>query len=386
MIRSVLKIQHWLIMKTLFQDIESIEDHRVEANRDYELADIIFLTVSAVLCGAKGWKAIKIFGEAQLGWLREYRDFSKGIPTRHSIGRIIRGIKAESLVSSFINFSNIVREKEDKEHISFDGKVVCGSKHGDIDALQLMTAMVVDNGLIIYQKETSTKTNEIPVMQSMLASMDIKNAVITADAMHCQKETAAAIRKGNGDYVLQIKKNQGKLLKEVKAYFHKTERDSAELLKDNSFKELDGEHGRINERNYRLLPITNWFDETDKFQDSFAVIEVKRTREMKDKSTEETSYYLTSLKNEVKEVAGYIRRHWAIENSQHWILDVTFREDECQIYAEDGAKNLATIRRKLLNLIKNHSLKDSVAGKMQRACWDAKFRAEILFGQKSTKA
>ena len=239
MIRSVLKIQHWLIMSTLFQDIESIEDHRVEANKDYELADIIFLTVSAVLCGAKGWKAIKIFGEAQLGWLREYRDFSKGIPTRHSIGRIISGIKAESLVSSFINFSNIMREKEGKEHISFDGKVVCGSKHGDIYALQLMTAMVVDNGLIIYQKETSTKTNEIPVMQSMLASMDIKNAVITADAMHCQKETAAAIRKGNGDYVLQIKKNQGKLLKEVKAYFHKTERDSAELLKYNSFKDFD---------------------------------------------------------------------------------------------------------------------------------------------------
>ncbi|GGB74993.1 ISAs1 family transposase [Shewanella inventionis] len=142
---------------SLFQDIESIEDHRVDANKDYELADIIFLTVAAVLCGANGWKAIKIFGEAQLDWLREYRDFSHGIPTRHSIGRIIRGIKAESLVSSFINFSNAVREKDGKEHISFDGKVVRGSKHTEKDALQLMTAMVVENGLIIYQKETATK-------------------------------------------------------------------------------------------------------------------------------------------------------------------------------------------------------------------------------------
>ena len=139
-------------MKSLFQDIESIEnieDHRVGANKYYELADIIFLTISAVLCGAKGWKAIKIFGEAQLDWLREYRDFSKGIPTRHSIGRIIRGIKAESLVSSFINFSNAVRDKEGKAHISFDGKVVCGSKHGDIDALQksrkLLLSEVVAN-------------------------------------------------------------------------------------------------------------------------------------------------------------------------------------------------------------------------------------------------
>ena len=371
---------------TLFQDIESIEDHRVDANKEYELADIVFLTISAVLCGARGWKAINIFGEAQLDWLRQYRDFSNGIPTRHSIGRIIRGIKAESLVSSFINFSNTVRETEGKEHISFDGKVVCGAKHGDIDALQLMTAMVVENGLIIYQKETSTKTNEIPVMQSMLADMDIKNAVITADAMHCQTETAREIRQGKGDYVLQVKNNQGSLYKEIDAYFHKMYRDSPKVLKDNYFKELDGEHGRINEREYRLLPITSWFDQTEKFEDSFAVVEVKRTRHLKNKIEKETSYYITSLKDDVSIVAGYIRGHWAIENSQHWVLDVTFREDECQIYADDGARNLSTIRRKLLNLINAHSLKDSVAGKMQRACWDAKFRTEILFGQKTSKA
>ncbi|MFT5760716.1 MAG: hypothetical protein ACI9LM_005503 [Alteromonadaceae bacterium] len=109
------------------------------ANKYYELSDIIFLTIAAVLCGAKGWKAINIFGEAQLNWLKEYRDFSHGIPTRHSIGRIIRGLKADSLVSCFINYANVVRESDGKEHISFDGKVVCGSKHGEIDALQLMT-------------------------------------------------------------------------------------------------------------------------------------------------------------------------------------------------------------------------------------------------------
>jgi predicted transposase YbfD/YdcC len=381
-----IKNQQTLFTMSLFQDIKSIQDHRVDANKAYELADIIFLTIAAVLCGAKGWKAIHIFGEAQLEWLKTYGNFSHGIPTRHSIGRIIRGIKAEKLVSSFINFSNAVRESEGKEHISFDGKVVRGSKHGNKDALQLMTAMVVDNGLIIYQKETSTKTNEIPVMQSMLASMNIENAVITADAMHCQTETSQLIREGKGHYVLQVKNNQSKLLKEIEAYFHIAERDFPKALQSNFFEELDGEHGRINEREYRLLPITEWFDETEKFQDSFAVVQVKRTRQLKTKTTQETSYYITSLEEDVKEVAGYIRGHWAIENSQHWILDVTFREDECQIYADDGAVNLSTIRRKLLNIIKEHPLKDSVAGKMQRACWDAKFRAEILFGQKSTKA
>lgn len=198
---------------SLFQEIEY---HRVDANKYYELSDIIFLTIAAILCGAKSWKAINIFGEAQLDWLKKYRGFSHGIPTRQSIGRIIRGLKADSIVSCFIHFSNAIRESDGKEHISFDGKVVCGSKHGEIDALQLMTAMVVENGLIIYQKETATKNNEIPVMQSILASMNIENAIITADAMHCQTETTQLVREGKGDYVLQVKKNQGKLSKKLK--------------------------------------------------------------------------------------------------------------------------------------------------------------------------
>ena len=366
----------------LLEQIESLTDQRQDINLDYELADIVFLTMVAVLCGAKGWKAIKIFGEAQIDWLRQYRSFSHGIPTRHSIGRIIRGIKSDCFVNCFLQGVNHIREQEGKEHIAFDGKVLRGSKHGDkANALQLMTAMIVESGFILYQKETSDKTNEIPVMQLMLESMDIKGSVITADAMHCQTKTADTVIDGKGDYVLQVKENQKNLLNEIKAFFHKADRDVPELFEGNSYHELDGEHGRINDRQYRMLEITDWLSEGKKFKQSHAVIEVHRTRIIKDKLQQETSYYITSLADNVSNVAGYIRRHWAIENSQHWVLDVTFREDECQIYAEDGARNLASIRRHLLNLVKAHPLKDSVAGKLQRAAWDGKFRAEILFGQ-----
>jgi len=346
---------------TFLEQIESLDDERTDINKEYELADIVFLTLSAVLSGAQGWKSIKIFGDAQLDWLRQYRPFENGIPTRHSIGRIIRGIKTESFVACFLQGINHVREEEGKEHIAFDGKVLRGSKHGDKhNALQLMTAMVVDSGFILYQKETSDKTNEIPVMQSMLESMDIKGSVITADAMHCQTKTAEVVRSNGGDYVLQVKENQKKLLNEIKAFFHKMDRDEPEVLEENSYHELDGEHGRINERHYRMLPITDWLSEGEKFKDSHAVLEVHRTRTIKDKVQHETSYYITSLADNVSDIAGYIRRHWAIENSQHWVLDVTFREDECQIYAEDGARNLASIRRVLLNMVKAHPLKDSV--------------------------
>ncbi|NQY64666.1 MAG: ISAs1 family transposase [Alteromonadaceae bacterium] len=370
------------------EQIESITDTRIDTNKEYELVDIVFVTIAVLLSGANGWKALQLFGDAQLEWLRQFRPFSNGIPTRHSIGRIIRGIKSECFVACFNQWADGFRSANDKEHIAFDGKVLRGSKHGDkVNALQLMTAMVVDSGLVIYQKETDCKTNEIPVMQSMLSSMLIKGCIITADAMHCQTETAKLVREGDADYVLQVKNNQKNLLKEINAYFHKTTRDTPDLLAQRHYHELDGEHGRINERHYRILPITDWFEHTDKFKDSNSVVEVQRTRIIKDKIQQETSYYITSLQaNNVKEISNVIRRHWAIENSQHWVLDVTFREDDCEIYAANGARNLASMRRVLFNLINEHPLKDSVAGKMQRACWDAKFRAEILFGQKTDKA
>ncbi|MDQ6984421.1 MAG: ISAs1 family transposase [Ghiorsea sp.] len=370
---------------SFFESLETLVDNRKDINLEYELLDIVFLTMAAVLSGAKGWKDIKIFGDAQLSWLRQYRKFSNGIPTRHSIGRIIRGIKADSFVECFVQWINQLREKNGLPHIAFDGKVLRGSKHTNINALQLMTAMVVDSGLIIYQKETDSKTNEIPVMQSMLSSMEIKGAVISADAIHCQTKTTELAIDGGADYVLQVKENQKNLFQEIKAFFHKYDRDDPQLLEQNHYQELDGEHGRINERHYRILPVTNWLTGTNKFKACHSVVEVNRTRIIKEKIQQETSYYITSLAAEVKPVAEVIRKHWHIENCQHWVLDVAFREDECQVYAEDGARNLASMRRVLLNMIKAHPLKDSVAGKMQRASWDPKFRAEILFGQKTSK-
>jgi predicted transposase YbfD/YdcC len=369
---------------------ENLEDSRTDINKHYDLLDMVFLTMSAVLSGAKGWKAIHIFGVAQLAWLREYREFTHGIPTRHSIGRIIRGIKAESLIGCFEQWINTIRVQEEKEHIAFDGKVLRGSGNGcDLNPLQLMSAMVVDSGLILYQQEVSDKTNEIPVMQAMLRQLSVKGAIITADAMHCQTMTTEVIRAEGGDYMLQVKDNQRNLRKEIMAFFHKAYRETPQALKAGYYEEIGKAHGRIEERYYRLLPVSDWMAGMEKWQDIQSVVEVTRKRTFKKKGKEhieeEISYYISSLGDDVKEAARAIRNHWAIENSQHWVLDVTFREDESQIYAEDGAKNMALFRRALLNLIKAHPLKDSVAGKMMRAGWDSKFRAEILFGQKMGK-
>jgi predicted transposase YbfD/YdcC len=311
---------------------------------------MVFLTMAAVLSGAKGWKAIHIFGVAQLAWLREYREFTHGIPTRHSIGRIIRGIKAESLLGCFEQWINTIRVQGEKEQIAFDGKVLRGSGNGCVlTPLQLMSAMVVDSGLIFYQQEVSDKTNEIPVMQAMLRQLSVKGAIITADAMHCQTMTAEVIGAEGGDYMLQVKDNQRNLYKEIIAFFHKAYREAPRELEAVYYEEIGKAHGRIEERYYRLLPVSDWMAGIEKWQDIQSVVEVTRKRTFKNKGKEqieeEVSYYISSLGDDVKEAARAIRNHCAIKNSQHWVLDVTFKEDESQIYAEDGAKNMALFRR-----------------------------------------
>lgn len=368
---------------------EQLEDSRTDINIEYDLVDIIFLTMSALLSGAKGWKDIEIFGLAKLQWLQQYRSFPNGIPTRHSIGRIIRSIKADSVIHCFEHWVNTQRQHSHNEHIAFDGKVLKGSRHSrhneTFDALQLMTAMVVDSGLILTQKETPTKHNEISVMQSMLKSLSVNGTIISADALHCQTKTVDMIRQEGADYMVQIKGNQKNLHQDVQAFFRNTQLTHPDIYKQYTFQETEGEHGRLTQRHYRLLPITEWLMETSKWTDSHAVIEVTRCRETKGKTSQETAYYMTSSTDDITRLAAVIRNHWSIENSQHWILDMAFREDESTIYAEDGAKNMALFRRALLNLVKRHPLKDSVTGKMMRAGWDDKFRAEILFGHNVSK-
>jgi predicted transposase YbfD/YdcC len=362
------------------EHVDAIQDTRKDINKTHQLTDIVFLTMAAVLSGASGWKDIQVFGEAKLDWLRQFRPFASGIPTRHSIGRIIRGISAELLMESIAVWINKQRSNNKKEHIAFDGKTVRGSGHNrHIDAVHLMGAMVVDSGLMLYQSTSEGKKNEIKTLQAMLETVPVKGNIISADAMHCQKETAALAREKGGDYMLQVKGNQKNLHDQISGYFHKVSRHTPALIKANQISDIDGEHGRIVQRQYTSLPIEQWIDGIDEWMGASHIVEVVLTHELDGKNnTKETSYYLTSLGNDLSEIARVIRGHWQIE-SYHWVLNVTFREDDSLIYAEDGAKNMAIFKRMLVNLVKVHPLKDSMAGKRHGSAWDDKFRAEVLF-------
>lgn len=357
--------------------LEGIEDRRKDINKIYDLTDMIFLTMAAVASGASGWRDIQLFGTYKLEWLRQYRPFTHGIPTRHTIGRIIRGISAQALMEGFAVWINQEREKTGSQHIAFDGKTLRGSGHNNhVEAIHMMSAMVVESGITLFQAESQGKKNEIKTMQDMLDSIPVKGHVLSADAMHCQKKTLAKAREKEADVVLQVKGNQKALKADIEAWFHKCRRDEPDKIQE--WSETDGGHGRIVERCYRLLPADNWITELKAWPGIKSLVEVSRTIHKQDKTVSEVSYHISSLDN-LDRISEVIRRHWQIE-SHHWILDVTFREDESLIYAEDGAKNMALFRRMLLNLAKAHPSKGSMAGKLKKAGWDDSFRAELLFG------
>jgi predicted transposase YbfD/YdcC len=356
-----------------------IEDPRKDINVKYDFIDILFLTVSAVVSGAEGWQNIEDFGHDKLDWLRLHRLFKQGVPVDDTIARIIRAISPKQFNQAFINWVNEVRRDNGKEQIAIDGKTLRHSFDGERhSALHSITAWSKSNGLVLAQARSEGKKNENASVLDMLDTLNISGAIVSADAMNTQKKIVAKIVKNGGDYVLCVKNNHKKLKEEIAAYFHKVTRDTPEHIQ--CHEEVDSGHGRIESRYYRQLRMNEWIEEGNNWQGIQTIIEVTRKRIIKDKTQQETLYYISSLMPDILQISDAIRGHWEVENKVHWVLDVTFKEDDCRIRKEDGAENVGIIRRFVLNLSRLHPSKISLRRKLKRAARVDEFRAEIIFG------
>ncbi|MDQ7072371.1 MAG: ISAs1 family transposase [Gammaproteobacteria bacterium] len=356
-----------------------IDDPRNPINVKHDLLDVLFLAVSAVISGAEGWKDIKEFGDEKLDWLRQYRTFNNGIPVDDTIARIIRAIEPEQFNRAFINWVNEVRSEKGQEQIAIDGKTLRHSFDGERHtALHSITAWSKSQGLVLAQLKSTGKKNENASVLDMLDHLNIKGALISADAMNTQRKIADKIIKKQGDYILCVKNNHKTLRAEIAAYFHKVKRDTPEHI--NYSEETNGGHGRIEVRRYRQLHINEWIKEAQHWAGISSIVEVERERHIKGKVQHETLYYISSLAPDVARIADAIRSHWEVENKVHWVLDVTFKEDDSRIRKGDGAENVAVIRRFALNLARLHPQKNSMRGKLKQAGWSDKIRSEIVFG------
>lgn len=362
----------------LFHYLETIPDPRADINKKHNLIDVVFLTLCAVLSGASGWKSIQEFGEEQLDWLREYRAFENGIPRRHCIANIIKALESDLLIQAVFSWINQRREKEGKSIIALDGKTMRRAWDDDIQkALHVVSAFDVGKGITLFQGDSDKKGKEAEVTRKIFDTLTLDNAIVTLDALHCQIATMKKIISKKGDFVIQLKKNQPRLLEAVQSAFSDHYEDP-ELA---TFEQKNKGHGRKECRRVMQIDADLTPDLRKKWPHIKTLIEVAVERTVGGATSCSSRWYVSSLPVDVELVSGIVREHWSIENNLHWVLDVVFREDELNVSDPDGARHLAMFNRAALSVLKQHTgKKDSMAGKRRRAAWSPSFRSELLFG------
>lgn len=368
-------------MSDFISHFRSIPEPRIERCRQHELLDILFLSISAILCGAEGWEEIEDFGRAKIDWLQRYFPFKNGIPKHDTIARVLSRLEPEALQKSFISWVNEACELTNGEVVAIDGKTVRRSfKNGDRkSAIHMVSAWACQNNLVLGQQKVNEKSNEITAIPALLELLEIKGCIITIDAMGCQRVIAESIVSQGADYVLALKENQGALSDEVKWLF---EQPAHIELKEQVAEEVDSGHGRIETRRCRQIEVNQKSLTTiGRWAKLKTIIEIQSTREIGNNRTFEKRYYISSLALDAQKASDAVRSHWAVENKLHWVLDVSFREDDSRIRRGNGAEVMSTFRRLTLNLLKkNTSCKASMKRKRKIALMDEELLTELIDG------
>jgi predicted transposase YbfD/YdcC len=357
----------------LVECFSELVDPRVERTRRHLLSDVLTLSVLAVIAGAEGWEDIEDFGHSKEEWLRQYLRLENGIPSHDTISRVLQALQPGAFNAALTEWMAGLHEQLGFQHIAIDGKTLRRShdRSSMQAALHLVSAWCLENQLVLGQEATDAKSNEITAIPRLLRLLELRGAIVTIDAMGCQKEIARQIVEGGGDYVLAVKENQPKLHAALSDYFlqlHETDFAGCQVRRLTT---LDDGHGRQERRTYYVTALpaalqslsNDWKQLTSIGQ----AIDItwREGREVAD-----VRYFILSLPPQVKRFAAAVRGHWGIENSLHWTLDTTFREDESRIRKDHGPENFATLRRAALGLIKQDKTKGSVKKKRKRAGWN----------------
>ena len=358
---------------------DAVPDYRHPSYTRHLLGDIIMIVFFAVLGNANEWGEIESFAKKKEKWLRKYLELPYGIPTDDTYRIVIGNIDAEHFfhvtvqlllqtIDEIIALSG--RENYGKSIVSVDGKESRGSKRkttksGEARALHTLNVYSSDYGICLTQKFIDEKTNEIPAAQELLSIMDLKDTIVTADAMNCQKDTAAAIIQAKGDYVLGLKGNQTLFHEEVKGYFDEKVREELRKKPGCYFKTVEKEHGGVAVREYYITEDIGWYSEKQKWKGLKSFGMVAKSLEKTDGTREEeTRHYIGSIKEDAEEFARAARGHWGVENQLHWQLDFTFHDDKNTSMAKTGAKNLQIMKKIVLSILR--LVKESYKMSMKR--------------------
>jgi len=354
---------------------ENIADPR-KYNIRHKLIDIITIAICALVCGAQTWVHVQEYGESKQHWLKEFLELPNGIPSHDTFGRFFSMLDPKQFTDAFISWSQSIRALIGQ--IAIDGKTLRASydKAMEKGAIHMVSAWVVDNGIVLGQVKTGEKSNEITAIPELLKQIELKNVIVSIDAMGTQTAIAQQIIDQKGDYVLALKGNQSTLHDQVRMFFENLKQAPSG---PDRFETVDGDHGRIETRRYATSSDIDWLQGKENWASLKTIIQVQRERHVDDKPGTETSYYISSLSGDVQKIARAIRGHWQIENSLHWVLDMTFDEDRCRVRKDHAPANMAVLRHIVLNMIRQEkSFKGGVQTKRLKAGWENNYMLKIL--------
>lgn len=360
---------------------KSLEDFRLIERCDHKLIDIIVLCICGVISGADSWVGIQNFGTAKEEWLRKFLELPNGIPSHDTIGRFFAFLNPVKFEACFLNWIESVFEITNHQIIPIDGKTLRRSynRTSGKGAIHMVSAWGSANNLVLGQIKTDEKSNEITAIPKLLDLLDINGCIITIDAMGCQKEITEKIIDNGGDYVIAVKKNQPTLYNEVVDCIDEALEQREKKNSIDYYETVDSGHGRKEIRRYYILDEIDAVESSINWKGLNTIGMVESVRTNNGKTTKNKRYYISSIDKNAKSLGASIRTHWRIENSLHWGLDVSFREDESRVRQHYAAENFSVLRRIALNYLKNeHTTKLGIQNKRNKAGWDLKYLEKVL--------
>ena len=355
-----------------------LPDPRQRGKVMYPLEEVLLLALLAVLAGAESFVEIARFGEKKLDLLRRFRPFRDGTPSHDHLGDIFAALDAEQFQRCFVAWVAALTGVPESV-VAIDGKTVrrSGKKAGK-GAIHMVSAFAASQRLVLGQVKVAEKSNEIVAIPKLLDMLVVEGAIVTIDAMGCQRAIARKIVEKKADYVFGLKGNQGSLRDDVALLVEEQKTRNFADSKISRAETIDADNGRIETRTVTVVHDVEWLRKRHDWPALNAVAIVEGTREFGGKIEHETRYYITSLVMQAHLLGPVIRSHWAIENSLHWVMDMVFRDDECRVRTNNAPANFTTIKHMAYNLLRKPSGKDSFRVRRKVAGWDDEFLASLV--------
>lgn len=360
---------------------ETVTDPRVNRGHNYPLNEMVFVALCGAICGCDSWTEVAEFGEAKLAWFRKFLPFEHGVPSHDTFTEVFARLDTVEFYAALDSWARDLSRSLKGETVAMDGKTLRGShdREAGKSPLHSVSAWACGLRMCVGLKSVDDKSNEIPAVQQLVDLLNLKGAVVTADAMHCQRATVTKIVAKEADFVLTVKDNQETLAAELKAAMVKAHESDDPKMRRHRATETN--RGRLETREVVAIPVPRDSSVFRKWPGVRTIGGIYRSREVDGELGESQSFFISSLPCRVKAISKHIRSHWSIENSQHHLLDVTFSEDASRIRKGTGPEITSVFRRLALNILQQDtSLNASIRVKRKRCGWDENAFEQLLAG------